>query len=676
MESPNQNSQHDALDELLRRYLLEKDESGLMEANAEAVLADPPKVIPSAAREADMIRRLQQRFPERQRPPVRARRNLFRHTLVGTGAVALVATVLLLWLDPLSGVRASRQYSQAQKDLVGSGTSGKVGDENTARIEVEPNISLLKGTGNPDNLHPQHKEQAGHGDRERPSSATPWLPSSPSDGLHTNPDPRSVSPSMFAPIAPSPVIGPPAMVEPLDPFPLRALYAQTSTQSRYYLLEPDKDHLIRSKKGTLLHIPKDAFVDAATGEPVSEMVQVEFKEVLNRSDFLKTNLPTVSNGRQMVSGGVVFFDAVAAGRRLAVAKGKDIFLEFSPERVADIHNMELYSGDLNKRGEMNWNPVATSTARMIPLDLDRLYFDEFYCDCKGEKLWNNLLWAISDAQFANTWIATREFRQRLHALAELNYFSRGLITYRDNVDKELWKVDLMVASMLRELIPQGLAKEDEVARFEAFSEQRLAQVEPFDDRGVDLSKADARRQLLYRRVSREESERLIRIDRLRREYAAEIADRLVIADNGVGTYVVRVKPGQAKGSPKRGMKAFYVRQLGWASIHKSVDAKYANAKTAEVKVRLTGEVPYESTRTFLVFQDMLSLLPGSLTTGQLFRFKDVPRGADAKIVAIGYKDGLPYLGIESLPREGGEPITIAMRRLQIDDYMDALATLD
>lgn len=316
-------------------------------------------------------------------------------------------------------------------------------------------------------------------------------------------------------------------------------------------------------------------------------------------------------------------------------------------------------------------------AKMVPLALDQLYFDEFYCDCQGEKLWNNLLWAISDKAFANTWIATREFRQRLHALADLNYYSQGLIAYRDNVDKDLWKVDQQVASVLRDLVPQGLAKETDVERFEAFARENLGQVEQFDDRGVNLSLADARRQLLYRRVSRDESERLIRLDRLRREYAAEIKDRLVIADNGMGTYVVKVKAGHRKGSPKRSIRAFHVRQLGWANLTKPVDLNYVSTKTSDLKVRLTGEVPYESTRTFLVYQNMLSLLPGALSTGQLFRFKDVPRGAEAKIIAIGFKDGFPYLGIESVPREGGEQITtVGMRRMNIDEYMLALAALD
>jgi hypothetical protein len=251
------------------------------------------------------------------------------------------------------------------------------------------------------------------------------------------------------------------------------------------------------------------------------------------------------------------------------------------------------------------------------------------------------------------------------------------MAYRDNVDKDLWKVDKLVANMVRELAAQGLAKDDDVRRFEDFAREGLTQVEPFDDHGVELTRADARRQLLFRKVSREETERLIRLDRLRREYADEISSRLVVADNGAGTYVVRVKPGQAKGSPKRGIRGFYVRQLGWLNLARPLGRELAALREKDVKVRLTGEVPYESTRTFLMYNNMLSIVPGSLTTGQLFRFKDIPRGADAKIVAIGFKDGFPYLGIESLPRESAEQITtIAMHRLQIDDYMSALAALD
>lgn len=675
MESQGPNSKRDALDELLRRYMLERDQSGLLDTIGESMLAGPPTVTPSEAREADMIRRLQQRFPDTKRPAVRARRRLLKPALIATGAVVVLSFLILLWMNPFAGDDNTKTLPQG---LLGTGTSSEVpdGGVNSLRHEIKENTSLLEGTGNPDPTSSGHNEEvSGDGDRERHSTPSSWMPKAPSVNLSTNSDPHSVSPTLFTPLTAP--ISVPVQSEPLDPFPLRSLYAQTNTQSRFFLLEPNKDHLIRGRKGTLLHIPKEAFVDASSGEAVTEMVQVEVKEVFNRSEYLKTNLSTVSNGRQLVSGGVVFVDAVAAGRRLAVAKGKELYLEFASEPGLDYTDMQLYHGEVSNRGDMNWTPSGANMAKMVPLALDQLYFDEFYCDCQGEKLWNNLLWAISDKAFANTWIATREFRQRLHALADLNYYSQGLIAYRDNVDKDLWKVDQQVASVLRDLVPQGLAKETDVERFEAFARENLGQVEQFDDRGVNLSLADARRQLLYRRVSRDESERLIRLDRLRREYAAEIKDRLVIADNGMGTYVVKVKAGHRKGSPKRSIRAFHVRQLGWANLTKPVDLNYVSTKTSDLKVRLTGEVPYESTRTFLVYQNMLSLLPGALSTGQLFRFKDVPRGAEAKIIAIGFKDGFPYLGIESVPREGGEQITtVGMRRMNIDEYMLALAALD
>ena len=681
MELQGKNSKHDALDALLRRYLAEQDKTGLLESAGESMLAGPPQITPSEAREADMIQRLKNRFPETPAPTVPPGWQL-RHSFIVATAAMILISLGLLWLDPLGDARTAHSFPTHR--LSGHGTASQVGDgANTGDVALDYNVHFgdvhisdpAKGSPRVAESLPIHGIGP-NGEPQIRSNAPQWN-NSPSTNILTPPglsDVRANSPNIYAPTAPAPYLG---ATEPLDLFPLRGLYAQSSTQSRFYMLEPEKDHLIRSRKGTLLHIPKQAFVDASSGEAVTELVQVEVKEVYNRSDFLKTNLPTVSNGRQLVSGGVVLVDAVAAGRRLALAKGKDIYIELAPDANTDISSMDLNMGVLNERGEMNWVNSNASTTKMVPIDLDHLYFDEFYCDCQGEKLWNNLLWAISDKAFANSWIATREFRQRLHALAELDYYSLGLMTYRDNADKDLWRVDKMVAGLVRELVPQGLAKEEDAARFDDFARQSLTQVEAFDDYGVDLAKADARRQLLFRKVSREETERIIRLDRLRREYADEIGSRLVLGDNGAGTYVVRVKPGQRKGSPKRNIRGYTIRQIGWLNLARPLGRELAGIREKDLKVRLTGEVPYESTRTFLVYNDMLSIVPGFITTGQLFRFKDIPRGSDAKIVAIGFKDGFPYLGIEPLPREGGEQVTtIAVRRLPIDDFLNALTALD
>ena len=74
MNSQGKHSEHqDPLDDLLRRYLLENDpetEDGvsLLDLAGERVLSMSPTVMPSPEREAAMVDRLKERFPEPSEP--------------------------------------------------------------------------------------------------------------------------------------------------------------------------------------------------------------------------------------------------------------------------------------------------------------------------------------------------------------------------------------------------------------------------------------------------------------------------------------------------------------------------------------------------------------------------------------------------------------------------------
>jgi hypothetical protein len=514
---------------------------------------------------------------------------------------------------------------------------------------------------------------SGKGDRGK-TQRKPWQPSGEYMSGAKNPDPLSV-----------PVFTPPPLADGVsrsedivEPFPLRSLYAQTATTSKYYQLNPEEDHLIVGPKGTTVHIPRNAFVDATSGESVSEVVQVELKEVYKRSEYLKTNLPTVSNGRQLMSGGVVFVDASAAGRRLKLARGKDIYIEFAQQKGVDIQDMQLYSGDLNEKGEMNWVPVGGEFNGMIPLPAEEMYFDEFWCECKGsDALWNKFLYDFAvDPELGESWIVTREFRQRLRQLRAIDFYLPGLMVYRDNIDKELWKVDQMVAEELQKDVQKGKVKEEDAERFRSFSQQMKGKAEPFFDHGVDLGRWDSRRQLMYRQVSRDETERLIRLHRLRRQYVNEIASRLIFDTRGQYKTFAGVKKGKSKIANTDPIKGFLISELGWTNLDKTLDKNLLGGKTRSVKVRLSGEVPYYSTRTFLVYTNINSMMPGRETTGQLFKFSDVPRNVNAWIVAIGYKNGMPYLGMQRLAKDTDRIVEINMNKTQVDEYIAALNDLD
>lgn len=683
MDFQGKNNAHDALDEILRRYLAEHDVAspdgeGLMEMATNSVLAQPPKITPSAAKEAEMIAKLQANFPANPIPGPTSPGKMFRYGFYGIGALAVVVTAILLVFSPFSNENSSLRAKQALENTFGEPTplADEVGEFVPNADPTEEDLSSLLGDGNSElNLLNDGELGTGKGNQGL-TTQNGWIPSRKSSGKGSK---YSDYPTASNDV--NLVVTPPAYEMPvreMDPFPLRELYSQTATQSGFYQLEPNNDHLLQCPKGTLLHIPRNAFVDAASGESVSQTVQVELKEVYNRSDYVNSNLPTVSNGQQLVAGGAVYIDATAAGRRLKLAPGKDIYIEFAPNRNIETHDMQLYHGSSNDKGEINLAPIGGRQKKMILMPLENLYLDEFWCDCDGEKYWNVLLnQLVTYPEFANSWVSTREFRQRMRVMRDMGYYEAGLATYLDNLDKELWKVDQMVATQLVVDAKGRKSQDAEIEYFNQFAQQMLTTTESFNDYGVDLTKADARRQLLYRSVSREETERLIRLAKLRQVFVNSLEDNLILGHNGKIKYFQGLRKGKFQKAGTELIAGYLVHELGWNALNKVAANEFAGNKNREIKVRLTGRVAYESTRAFIAFTDINSIMPGKPTTGQLHRFARVPEKVDGWIVVIGFKNAMPYLGLTRLPNDDGDKIVqVTMEETRFDEYLTALKTLD
>lgn len=685
MDFQGKNDAHDALDEILRRYLAEHDAAspdgeGLMEMAASSVLSQPPKVTPPPAREAEMIARLQAQFPEGPQPGPSGPGIGLKYGLFGVGALAVLTLAILLFLNPFTADMNPLPHQQGIPNTPGKAPAlaHNPGDYPLTDVVAHEEFSSLhNGDGNSESNLPNPEDLGtfGKGNQGRPSK-NGWKPSR--RVLVTGPmrpDYPTVSNEPLVTIS-SPAYETPA--RDLDPFPLRELYSQTETQSAYYQLDPNNDHLIQCHRGTLIHIPRNAFVDATSGEAVTQTVQVELKEVYHRSDYLNSNLPTVSNGQPLISGGAVYLDATAAGRRLRLASGKDLYLEFANPRKVETHDMQLYHGERNEKGEINLVPVGGHSKKMIPMPLENLYIDEFWCDCDGERYWNLLLKQIAQyPEFSASWVATREFRQRMRVLRDMGYYEAGLAIYLDHTDKELWKVDQMVAEKLVEDASGRKSQDAEIEYFNTFAQQMLTFTENYNDYGLDLTKSDARRQLLYRNVSREDTERLIRLARLRKILVDDLESTMILGQNGGVKYFKGLRKGKYQKAGTELVAGYLIHEMGWNTLNKVAANEFANHKSREIKVRLTGKVAYESTRAFIAFTDINSVMPGKPTTGQLHRFARVPAGIDGWVVVIGFKNSMPYLGLMRLPKDDGDKIVqVTMEETRFDAYLSALRTLD
>ncbi len=692
MDQQGKHSEHnDALDDLLRRYMLETDpetEEGdsLLELAGERVLSSAPLVVPDADREAEMVARLKKRFPkppEHMPGPVSGAPAL-RKGLIAFGSLAVLTTVFLLTFGLFAD--ETNSFTQKLKELASPNTSTLADAKGMQPREeisafAEGISSLQSRDGNPFLLQETDILEEGEEERggQRPSYSRKTTP--PRDHLM---NPTESGPFPLTSSLKTTTMQPPVpLEEPApDPFPLRGLYAQTEAPSQFFQLEdPKQDYLLDTRKGTIVHIPREAFV-TASGESVRGAVQVEIKEVYDKSGYIQTNLPTVSNGRQLVSGGVVFVDASAAGRRLKLAQGKDIYLEFVDQKDVDTRDMELYHGEYNSKGEMNWVPVGGRINKMIPMPVDELYFDEFLCDCKAERTWNYILMTLTDKRYEDSWIATREFRQRLHALKEVGYFLPGLNYYRKHTNLPLWKADQKVAEMLQEDAAKGIGKETDADIFERFAQELHTEVAPFNDRGVDLGRWDARRQLLYRQVSREETEDLMRMYKLRRAFVQKLEDRFILEEYDGQKLVKSVRRGKKQNVGEASLKGFLSHRLGWINLDKVAEPTFAGQSTRDVKVRLAGETPldarkqpFEPVTTFLVYDDINSVVQGSSVTGQLSTFRNIPSTAKAYVVAIGYENYVPYFGMAKLTR-GAQVVRVEMSATTVDSYLNQLKRLN
>lgn len=282
-----------------------------------------------------------------------------------------------------------------------------------------------------------------------------------------------------------------------------------------FKIQANSDTVIIGAKGTKIFVPSEVFVDKAGKIVDNILIDIELIELYDLSDYIKYDLPTISNGKMLESGGVIYLNATRNGEKLAIAKGKGIEVQFNSknakkdrmqafylernedevnwraekkpvkltgnllDRNKSISKNKKYSTDILNSKKIQDN-VSNRTVRrkdslfkyivfkphqpkkMIAVSQDILRYDLFYKDVVFNEridIFNRVFAKINDKQYANTFIATVPFRERLEGvfLHEKERNSDGipiseseilLEIYLDNVDKPLWFADSLVVKKL------------------------------------------------------------------------------------------------------------------------------------------------------------------------------------------------------------------------------------
>lgn len=110
--------------------------------------------------------------------------------------------------------------------------------------------------------------------------------------------------------------------------------------------------MITSQQGAKLYLPPNGFV-TPNGSPVTGNIEVSIKEIYTPMEMILNNMPTVSDGKLLESGGEFQIKVSQNNTALKLAPGNFIRIGI-PNTGRNLQGMQVFNGVANAAGEVNW----------------------------------------------------------------------------------------------------------------------------------------------------------------------------------------------------------------------------------------------------------------------------------------------------------------------------------
>jgi len=119
-----------------------------------------------------------------------------------------------------------------------------------------------------------------------------------------------------------------------------SFYNELKKPAEKFTIDPNKDTTIYCKEGSTLFIPASSF-QSLSGIAVSGTVNIFVQEFYSIADMVGNKLTTLSDGRRLLTGGMLNINATAQGQDIMIKPGSSIHLTM-PTRVFD-PKMQLFT---------------------------------------------------------------------------------------------------------------------------------------------------------------------------------------------------------------------------------------------------------------------------------------------------------------------------------------------
>ena len=505
-----------------------------------------------------------------------------------------------------------------------------------------------------------------------------------------------------------------------------SIYSGIRPQVQQFTINNNYAKTITAAGGTSILFPAQCFLKAA-GKVVEGNVQLELVEARSLKDFISGGLATVSDGKLLLSNGMMYINATANGKQLQLDTANS--LSVTMPTITSPAGFQMFTGN-----GTNWQPDSTMLEDpdyefTLPLSLlyprgnQSLWYclssypdgsDRYYC-------LDTTVINVMDKKYENTCIATFGFGNRYYRLLEMSRWmscmQRGIKTIKENdcesniYDLTLYKeyldhpnrsfreTDSVVKSIYVNYFKANKAKLESFCEWvnkelrqyysnwtdtnyhfdfrkrsleqqymymvDNFPSPNTKEIKHFDTRGIDISKPDAFAQLQQKGVSIKEINEMLRYNFLRNQLIKQLQTQ---KENMVTKNKIE-KLYEAT--------VFSVSKMGWINC----DRFYDDPNAGKADILVTGNSPEA-----LKYIDCSLVIPsmnvrlsawqnanGSYTfTQKDGRYIKLPIGMPAVVVGTALQNNQLYFSTQKITIKDGLGVTLQMKQIARSALSDSL----
>jgi hypothetical protein len=434
--------------------------------------------------------------------------------------------------------------------------------------------------------------------------------------------------------------------------------ADISKQAEYFIINPSSDTTLTCKEGTTVFIPANTF-QTLGGAAVSGPVTISVKEFYSVADIISNNLTTTSNGKQLITGGMLNIAAISNDKPLQIKQGAFIDLKL-PTRVFS-SDMQLFTGAENAMTFTSVNeekPVLKGIVDTVTktIRIDTVSKESSSAD-RADFFNQGINWIPAGQQqfFIND-------KNKYITLFDLQDNSRVIYRKNRSIAKYLIPYDCptSVKEMERILFEKYSYRYDEVKvrrAWKPWSKKNRGVYttdwiydEYYVGDSVTMPLNIAMRRKL---ITREDS---IRYEaQFKKQY-----EEAVKRGNAYSDFVLR-----------KNAYDFRITGLGWINCDRFLN--YPPGRLSDFYVNTPEGYQGIYFASMLIFEKNRSAMGGYWNTNGRISFSKIPLGEKINIICLGAKDGKMYAAIQQFSVERDPKIVLKLEEITPEQFKEKLS---